>query len=325
MNINAARAIGVTTDAREAFAADVLAGLSRRQKAIPPKYFYDAEGSRLFEEITRAPEYYPTRTEIRILTDNAREIAALMPRDAALIEFGSGATAKVRILLGAGAPVLKYVPVDISGDFLHAEAEVLRRDLPDIAIHPVAADFMRPFTLPPSIEDAPRVGFFPGSTIGNFEPHEATAFLTLAARMLGPGGLLIIGADLEKHPSILNPAYNDAAGVTARFNLNLLRRANRELGADFDLAAFQHHAFYRSELRRVEMHLASRKRQIVRVLGRSFVFGAGETIHTENSHKFTVEGLQAMAGNAGLTPRGVWTDVDHYFAVQAFDVAPLSD
>jgi dimethylhistidine N-methyltransferase len=319
MNV-AARKITIAEESGS-FAADVLRGLKARRKAIPPKYFYDAEGSPIFEQITALPEYYPTRTEIGILSRHAAEISALMPRGSALIEFGSGATAKMRILLEANAPIEKYVPVDISADFLRTEASALQRDWPALSVHPVAVDFTRPFTLPAPIAAMPHVGFFPGSTIGNFEPKEALSFLRLAARVLGPGSPFIIGADLDKAEAVLHSAYNDAAGVTARFNLNLLRRINRELAGDFDLTKFVHRAFYNRQSRRIEMHLVSLESQTVHVLGQSFAFRAGETIHTENSHKFSVKGLQKLLRQAGFVPKAAWTDAARYFSVQAFVVA----
>jgi dimethylhistidine N-methyltransferase len=299
------------------FADDVVAGLSARPKRLSPKYFYDQLGAQLFEEITRLPEYYPTRCELAILETHAAEMAKLMPADAALIEFGSGSTRKARMLLEAAPAITAYVPVDISSEMLQQEAAELRPDYPRLTVIPVEADFTKPFQLPPGITSRPHVGFFPGSTIGNFEPHAAAAFLRHAASMLGGGSTLIIGFDLVKDVHVLNAAYNDAAGVTARFNLNLLTRINRELGGSFDLGAFCHQAFYNSERRRIEMHLASRKRQKVKVAGRSFEFRAGETIHTENSYKYTPESFGAMARGSGWAPVGSWTDPNGYFSVQA--------
>ena len=303
--------------AESEFARDVAAGLSARPKRLPPKYFYDELGSQLFEEITRLPEYYPTRSELAILDRYAAEMAKLIPADAALIEFGSGSTRKARMLLDATPAITAYVPVDISSEMLVQEAAELRRDFPRLAVLPVEADFTRPFHLPREIESRPRVGFFPGSTIGNFEPHAAAAFLKHASSMLGAHATLIIGIDLVKDAGVLNAAYNDAAGVTARFNLNLLARINRELDASFDPATFSHQAFYNSERRRIEMHLASRKRQKVRVAGRVYEFRAGETIHTENSYKYTPEQFAAMARGSGWTPVAAWSDPQGYFSVQA--------
>lgn len=302
---------------RDTFTRDVLAGLSARPKRLSPKYFYDQAGARLFEQITALPEYYPTRCELAILANHAAEIAALVPAGAALVEFGSGSTRKARMLLGAAPAVAAYVPVDISTEMLSQEAAELRRDCPRLTVLPVAADFTRPFRLPAGLAAQPRVGFFPGSTIGNFEPPDAAGFLQHAARMLGRGAILIVGVDLVKDARVLNAAYNDEAGVTAQFNLNLLARINRELDGSFDLAAFSHHAFYNGERRRIEMHLASGRRQRVKVAGRSFEFRSGETIHTENSYKYTPELFGAMARGAGWTPLAAWSDPSGYFSVQA--------
>jgi dimethylhistidine N-methyltransferase len=310
------------SDATRTFAEDVMAGLTAEPKRLPPKYFYDQRGSRLFEEITQLPEYYPTRTETAILQAHAPEIAKLLPADAAMVEFGAGSVAKARILLGAaGSQVSAYVPVDISGEFLSNGAQRLREDMPKLQVLPVAADFTRPFELPAGVGAKPRVGFFPGSTIGNFEPHEAHAFLRHAAALLGRGALLIIGVDLVKDPAILNAAYNDAAGVTAAFNLNLLERINRELDGEFKLEKFCHRAFYNREKQRVEMHLVSLARQKVRVMGKLIDFRRGETIHTENSYKYTVELFRSHARSAGWTPAAFWLDEHNYFSVHALVAA----
>ncbi|MEA2863004.1 MAG: hypothetical protein QOC84_960 [Bradyrhizobium sp.] len=298
------------------FAEDVIGDLSRQPKRLSPKYFYDAAGSELFEQITLLPEYYPTRTELSILRDRASAIAAAIPQGAALVEFGAGATTKVRLLLNECA-FGAYVPVDISGDFLEAQAAALRKDFPDLGVYPVTADFTAPFALPGAVATMPKVGFFPGSTLGNFEPHEACAFLRSARDILGQGAEMVIGVDLEKDERVLSRAYNDAAGVTARFNLNVLHRINRELGGNFDLSAFTHRAIYNRERHRVEMHLISRKAQNVRVMGRSFSFRAGETIHTENSYKYSLERFTALARGTGWTPRECWTDSAGMFSVHA--------
>jgi dimethylhistidine N-methyltransferase len=311
-----ARTVAAARPQMSDFARDVIAGLSAERKALPAKYFYDDSGSALFEAITALPEYYPTRTELAILGERAGEIARLIPPGATLIEFGSGSTAKARILLDAAA-ISAYVPVDISAEFLGQEAARLGRDLPRLRVLPVAADFTKPFDLPGAIRSRARVGFFPGSTIGNFEPPEAARFLRHAAGLLGPGAHLIVGVDLIKDVAVLDAAYNDAAGVTAAFNLNLLRRINRELGADFDLDRFQHHAFFNRERKRIEMHLASRAAQQVRVCDRTIPFARGETIHTESSYKYGVDSFQALAAEAGWSPVAVWTDPDRYFSVHA--------
>jgi len=302
------------------FARDAIGDLSQHPKRLSPKYFYDATGSELFEAITRLPEYYPTRTELKILRDHGSEIAATIPKGAALVEFGAGATTKVRLLLETCA-FGAYVPVDISGDFLNAQASALRKDFPALAVYPVAADFTAPFALPEEIAAMPKVGFFPGSTIGNFEPHEACRFLRSARDILGKGAQMIIGADLEKDERVLRDAYNDASGVTARFNLNVLVRINRELGGNFDLSAFTHRAIYNRERHRIEMHLISKKTQTVRMLGTSFSFRPGESIHTENSYKYSIERFTAVARGSGWAVRGSWTDPNRMFSVHALTVS----
>ena len=294
---------------------DVIAGLTARPKTLPPKYFYDEAGAQLFEAITATPEYYPTRCEMEILRDRASEIAQLIPQGSALVEFGSGSSRKARLVLAAAPGIVAYVPVDISSKMLADEAQTLRRDWPHLRVIPVEADFSEPFTLPPDAAALPRVGFFPGSTIGNFEPHEACAFMRHAGRMLGREAVLIIGVDLIKDADILNAAYDDAAGITAKFNLNLLTRINRELGANFDPAAFSHHAFYNAERHRIEMHLASKKRQNVKVAGRVIDLRLGETIHTENSYKYSVESFLALARGSGWSPLATWTDTGGRFSV----------
>jgi dimethylhistidine N-methyltransferase len=297
------------------FGRELFEGLSRQPRSISPKFFYDAAGSQLFDRICELPEYYPTRTEIRILTEHAGEIAAQIGPNAEVIEFGAGSLTKVRLLLDALRSPRRYVPIDISGEHLEAAAQRLRADYPALAVQPVVADYTMPLVLPARGEGlGQRVGFFPGSTLGNFTPDEALAFLQLAQRLLRGGGLLL-GVDLVKDPALLHAAYNDAQGVTAAFNLNLLRRANRELGTNFDLEGFTHAAFYNAPLRRIEMHLVSRRAQRVTLDGQHFDFEEGETIHTENSHKFTVEGLRALAVKAGLRPAAVWTDPERLFSV----------
>src|SRR6266567_4106226 len=264
-------------NAATAFAADVLEGLAAMPKRLPAKYFYDEAGSRLFERITELPEYYPTRTEMRILESSAESIA----------------------------------------QFVNGEAARLQADFPALQVLPVAADFTCAFELPAAIRAAPRIGFFPGSTIGNLEPHEVTGFLRRARRVLGRAAAFVVGVDLVKDPEVLHAAYNDSQSITAQFNRNLLVRINRELAGDFDVSAFEHHAFYNRELRRIEMHLASLRRQKVRILGKCFEFRAGETIHTENSYKYTIESFAALARGAGWSIGAVWTDPERYFSVQA--------
>src|SRR6516225_1022027 len=304
-------------EAGSSFARDVIAGLTARPKRLSPKYFYDEIGAQLFEDITALPEYYLTRCELEILRERAADIARFFPADSALIEFGSGSSKKVRILLAAAPTIAAYVPVDISSQMLVQEAEALRRDYPRLAVLPVEADFTQPFSLPAAAAGMAHTGFFPGSTIGNFEPHEASSFLRHAGRMLGRGAALIIGVDLVKDASMLNAAYDDAAGLTAKFNLNLLARINRELNGDFELENFGHCAFYNRERHRIEMHLVSKKRQKVSVAGRSVEFRAGETIHTENSYKYTLEYFTALARGSGWTPAATWTDAGANFSIHA--------
>lgn len=294
------------------FARALAAGLRKQPKQLPCRFFYDAEGSVLFDRICELPEYYPTRTETALLHAHAREIAQRVGPNVELIEFGAGSLKKIRILLSALEDPHAYMPVDISGDYLRVMAAKLMGAYPGLSVCPVIADFTQPFRLPSS--DARRVGFFPGSTIGNLDRDEALAFLRRAATLLKGGGLLI-GVDLVKEPAVLHAAYNDAAGVTAAFNKNILARANRECGAEFDLDAFAHYAFYNPVLQRIEMHLMSLKRQQVPVAGETFAFAEGETVHTENSHKYTVEMFQALAVEAGFTTQDVWFDPEHLFSV----------
>lgn len=297
------------------FARATAAGLAGSPKSIPPKFFYDREGSYLFDEICRLPEYYPTRTELALLTRYAGEIARLVGPSCEVIEFGAGAAEKIRILLDALERPRAYVPVDISGLYLHDVVRRLQPLYPEMPIHPIVADFSRPFTMAaPDPGVRRRVGFFPGSTIGNCEPADALVFLRRTAQMLAGGGLLI-GVDLVKAPALLHAAYNDTAGVTASFNKNLLRRANAELGADFDLARFEHYALYNPVHRRIEMYLVSSARQTVRSRFWTASFEEGEAIQTEYSYKYTVAGFQALAWEAGFRPSAVWTDPAQLFSL----------
>jgi dimethylhistidine N-methyltransferase len=300
---------------QDGFEGDVVAGLSLPQKTLSPKYFYDAEGSRLFEAICELPEYYPTRTEIGLLRAAAGEISGLIPDRAALVEFGSGASVKTRILLDAAPQLSAYVPVDISPDALAAAAHAVRADYPGLAVVPLAEDFTTAIELPAAVAGRPVVGFFPGSTIGNFAPDEARAFLVQARRLLGAGARFLVGVDLVKPEAELAAAYDDALGVTAAFNKNLLARMNRELGADFDLDRFAHRARWNARESRVEMHLESLGEQTVQVAGRRFHFAAGETLHTENSYKFTVDGVAALAAAAGWRLERRWASAHPAFAV----------
>jgi dimethylhistidine N-methyltransferase len=305
----------------EQFAADLITGFAETPKRTPAKWFYDRIGSELFEEITRVAEYYPTRAELQILEDHAEAIAGSVPPGAFLVELGAGASTKARLLLDHLRDLAGYVPIDISAEFLAAEAKRLRRLRPSLTVLPVAADFTEPFALPAATAGRPLAGFFPGSTIGNFDPPEAAAFLGHVGRMLTPGATLIIGIDLRKDPAILEAAYDDTAGVTAAFNLNLLVRANRELDADFDVDAFGHRAVYNAARGRVEMHLVSRRRQEVRLRGRVFRFAAGEIIHTESSYKYTVDGFRRLAAEAGWRAKAVWLDNEGLFSVHALTYA----
>lgn len=309
-------------EAVEEFRAAVLTGLAAPQKEISAKFFYDAEGSRLFDRICELDEYYPTRTEMAILSVQIDAIVGLLPSRPVLVEFGSGASLKVRLLLDALDRPACYVPIEISRDHLLRAAEALARDYPDLPIVPVHADFTRPFRWPDTLPQRPRLGFFPGSTIGNFHPADATRILAQFARQLGSNGWLLIGVDLKKDPAILHAAYNDAAGVTAAFNLNLLTRINRELGGTFNVDAFRHDAFYNRDAGRVEMHLRSVHGQSVRVAGRVFHFSEDESIHTENSYKYSLAEFRAVAVAAGYQPAAVWTDRQRLFSVHLLSVAP---
>jgi dimethylhistidine N-methyltransferase len=301
-----------TKPERTEFQRELIAGLSARPRHVSPKWFYDAEGSRLFDRICALPEYYPTRTELALLDRHATEIARFIGTGREIVEFGAGATRKVRVLLDAIDAPARFVPVDISGEHLMNAADELRAEHPALDVCPVVSDFTRPLALPPAA--GPRVGFFPGSSIGNFDPPQAAALLRRFATLLAGGGLLI-GVDLVKDPALLHAAYNDSAGVTAAFNLNLWARANREAGADFDLAQWAHAAFYNAPLHRIEMHLVSRRAQRVTVSGVAFDFAEGDSVHTENSYKYTVPGFQALAREAGFAPLACWTDPARSFAL----------
>lgn len=300
----------------EDFETAVMSGLSSVQKTLPCKFFYDQEGSRLFDQICELPEYYPTRTEIALLDTRAGEMADLMGPHCHVIEFGSGSSIKIKTLLDALETPAACTAVDISRDHLIASAENLAADYPNVAIAAICADYTQPFDVnpPKSHPDARRVGFFPGSTIGNFAPDEAVDFLSTAAKLLS-GGDLLVGVDLKKDTARLTAAYDDAQGVTAAFNLNLLTRINRELGGDFELDGFAHLALYNEALGRIEMHLRSLRAQTVSVGGCRFEFAADETIHTENSCKYSIEEFQALAARAGFETLHSWTDPEELFSV----------
>jgi dimethylhistidine N-methyltransferase len=300
------------------FHEDVVAGLSLPQKSLPPKYFYDAKGSRLFERISRLPEYYPTRTELFLTRKHLGQIARFAGKGGALIEYGSGEGVKTRVLIRAVRPSV-YIPVDISEEALHRAAMRLQREFPWLHIAPVAGDFSRPLKIPAFSQKqnikGRRVVYFPGSTIGNLTPEEAQAFLRMTRGQVGPKGAMLVGVDLKKDPVLLHAAYNDSRGVTAAFNLNLLARINRELGAGFDLRRWRHYAFYNAALGRIEMHLASLTKQSVDVGDHRFSFERGETIHTENSYKYSVGEFQALAALGGFRPVKVWTDSAALFSL----------
>jgi dimethylhistidine N-methyltransferase len=297
--------------------AEILQGLGRTPKTLSPKFFYDERGSRLFEAITALPEYYLTRTEIAIMETRIDEITKLVGPEASLIEFGSGSSKKTRILLEHLDRLAAYVPVDISRDHLVAATAELAAEFPHIEVLPVAADFTHRFELPqPRVMPVRNLVYFPGSTIGNFPPAAARNLLEVMHQEAGEDGALLIGVDLKKDPAILERAYNDSAGVTAEFNLNILRRLNEEFGANFDLGRFEHSAIYNEPLGRIEMHLVSKARQVVEIHGRVFHFEKGETIRTECSHKYTVEEFREMARGAGFEVHRVWTDAVRLFSVQ---------
>jgi len=295
------------------FLEDVVAGLSLPQKALPPKYFYDAAGSRLFERICRLPEYYLTRAELSLTREHISSIARFAGKGGELLEYGSGESLKTRLLIRALRPTT-YVPVDISANVLERAAARLGREFPWLRIVPVAADFSRPLDLPAA--KAPRTAYFPGSTIGNLTPDEAHGFL---ARARTQGKRMLIGTDLKKDANVLHAAYNDSRGVTAAFNLNLLARINRELGADFDLRGFSHYAFYNARRGRIEMHLISLEDQVVKISRNRFRFERGESIHTENSYKYSIEGFRALAANAGFRPTRCWADRKGLFALHGLE------
>ncbi|MEN8158580.1 MAG: L-histidine N(alpha)-methyltransferase [Myxococcota bacterium] len=306
---------------RKAFLADALRGLRQPEKSLPCKYFYDAEGSKLFDQICQLPEYYPTRTELGILREHAAEMAQCLGPETLLIEYGSGSSVKTRLLLDHLERPAAYVPVDVSREHLFETALALRIDYPDLPVLPLCADFAGSFTLPePPRSVARRVVYFPGSTIGNLLEAAAVELMARVARRVGPGGAFVVGVDLKKDLDVLERAYDDAQGVTAAFNLNLLARMNQELGADFDLRAFEHAAVWNEEAGRIEMHLVSRIAQVARVDGEVVRFEAGERICTEHSHKYSVDGFARLAERAGLAVRRVWTDPRRYFSVQYLEV-----
>lgn len=296
------------------FFGEVLDGLKSETKSISPKFFYDENGSKIFEKITELPEYYITRIEKKILEENVCEISGLIDEGCLLAEPGSGNSEKVRILLDTIKPSI-YVPMEISKTHLRKSAEKLSEDYPWLDVHATCVDFTKADSLPCSPENLQKVAFFPGSTIGNFEPDEAVRILENIAQMIGPGGGLLIGVDLKKNRHTLHAAYSDSDGVTAEFNYNLLKRINRELGADFDIEEFSHKAVYNEKHGRMESHLVSQTDQTVNIDSHSFEFNEGESIHTENSYKFTIEQFRDIAQQAGFVSEKVWTDDDELFSV----------
>jgi dimethylhistidine N-methyltransferase len=297
-----------------AFRADVLAGLAAPIPAIPARWLYDRRGSELFERITALPEYYPTRVEIALLEAHCREVAEIAGKGDAVVEFGSGSSAKTPILLDA-VEASAYVPIDISGDFLRASAAALQARFPDLPIHPVEADFMRPITLPDAVARSPKLGFFPGSTIGNMVPRTAVDLLRAMKDTLGDGSWFLIGMDRTKEVEVLLSAYDDAEGITAEFNLNLLHRINAELEGTIEVAAFRHRAIWNDARSRIEMHLEALRDVTFTVSGQSFSFRAGATIHTENSHKYGYRDARLLLLAAGWGVVREWTDPDGQFAI----------
>lgn len=300
------------------FYGDVVKGLTSDRKQLPSKYFYDKRGSVLFEQICHLDEYYPTDSEVSIMQNDITEITDCLGKGLQLIELGSGSSMKTRLLLDNCRDLKMYVPVDISGNFLNQTARKLRSDYPDLDIRPVAADYTSPFKIPESEAIKRRVVYFPGSTIGNFTRQRASAFLDTIGENLSFGDGLLIGVDLKKDVGVLEAAYNDSKGITAEFNKNILTRINHELSADFDLGQFRHRAFYNVAEGRIEMHLESLSDQVVQVNGMQVTFEEGETIHTENSHKYTVEEFEEVAGDH-FDRQKTWTDERGYFSVHYFE------
>jgi len=312
---------GDVTLADPAFRADVLRGFETRPRAIPARWFYDRRGSELFEAITELPEYYPTRTETEILRRACPEVATLAGEGRAVVEFGSGSSTKTPILLRSVNPGA-YVPIDISGDFLRESSAGLAAAFPGLPVLPVEADFLRPIALPAMVADLPKLGFFPGSTIGNMIPHSSVDLLRAMKASLGEGSMLLIGMDRIKEESRLVAAYDDAQGVTAAFNLNLLERINRELDGTIPIAAFRHRAIWNDDRARIEMHLEARDDVAFTIEGRPFAMAAGETIHTENSHKYGGRDGRILLRAGGWTPIAEWTDPEGLFAVFLAEAQP---
>lgn len=308
----------LTVELESDFAKAVLAGLSQSRKVIPARYFYDMRGSALFEEITQLPEYYPTRTEIGLLRDHANDLGRLAGHGRPVIEFGAGSATKTPLLLDA-LRTTTYVPIDISGDFLEEAMAGMAAERPDLRIVPVAGDFTQALSLPKL--EGPLVGFFPGSTIGNFDHASAVDLLRSFRQTLGQGARLVIGIDRKKDARLLETAYDDAAGITAEFNLNLLHRINRELDGTIPVDVFSHRAVWQDSIGRIEMHLVARREVFFTVLGQRFAMNAGETIHTENSHKYSLEEARLLARASGWEPLAFWTDPDDLFGLHVWGAA----
>jgi L-histidine N-alpha-methyltransferase len=304
-----------------AFRHDVLTGFAARPRAIPARWFYDRTGSELFEAITELPEYYPTRVETGLLEKHSSDVARIAGEGRAVVEFGSGSSVKTPHLLRAVAPAA-YVPIDISGDFLRASSAELAKGFPGLPVMPVEADFMKPFALPDAVADTPKLGFFPGSTIGNMIARSSVDLLRTMRETLGTGAMLLIGMDRVKDEGVLTAAYDDAAGVTGRFNMNLLVRINRELAGTIPVEAFRHRAIWNDYYARIEMHLEATQDVIFEVDGQKFAMTAGETIHTENSHKYGPRDARVLLRAGGWSPVAEWTDRQDQFALILAEARP---
>lgn len=304
---------------QQRFEQEVVDGLSQSQKQLPSKYFYDSKGSRLFDEICDLNEYYPYRTEISMLPKISEDINSMLDRNHNIVEFGAGSLVKIRLLLNATKQVDSYIPIDIAHEHLHKACDILKSDFRELPIHPVVADFTQPVALQyPS--ESPKLGFFPGSTIGNFIPDEAVQFLGNARKTLGGESMLLIGVDIKKDPAVLHNAYNDEAGITAAFNQNILQRINREIDGDFDLNSFHHYAYYNTQKGRIEMHLVSERNQTISIGKRQFSIMEGESIHTENSYKYTVSEFEKLAEQANWHVLQTWLDEKRLFSVHLLKV-----
>lgn len=313
----------IHSNGNTSFARAALDGLAQKQKHIPCTWLYDPHGSELFEQITELDEYYPTRIEIALLRCHAQEMVRAVGPEAIVLEIGSGSSRKTPLLLRQLEAVRAYIPIDIAAHCLQTSATWLKTEFSDLPIHPLVADFHLPLCLPAPLgaADCRHLCFFPGSTIGNFDPEDACKFLSQMANCLGANAWMLIGVDCTQDPAVLIPAYDDPGGVTANFNLNLLARLNRELGANFDLDTFAHQVRYDDKRQRIEMHLVSREMQAVRILGQDFLFNTGESIHTENSYKYSVSDFEALARSAGWQPVQYWRDQNAHFSIHFLERA----